>query len=254
MFVACLLTSQRVYILSYHNVCMCSQSTNVCMCSPSHHMSCHISMRTTCQCPLIAIIWYYCRVYMIYGHIYIYEYMYICPYFYVHNVSMSSHSTNVCMSSHITTCVYVVKAQTCLCAVIAQRVYVCTHTHVVLWEDMQQTQVSFAKEPYKRADILQKSPMRRHATYTTCVCPVIWLRVHICTWSCLFRCLVAELQNIVSFIGLFCKRDLCLLHVFSRDHVYFVVCYPTMGWLRLVGSLKLQVSFAKEPYKRDYIL
>ena len=27
-----------------------------------------------------------------------------------------------------------------------------------------------------------------------------------------------------------------------------------MGWLRLVGSLKTQVSFAKEPYKRDYIL
>jgi len=27
-----------------------------------------------------------------------------------------------------------------------------------------------------------------------------------------------------------------------------------MGWLRLVGSLKLQVSFAKEPYKRGYIL
>jgi len=27
-----------------------------------------------------------------------------------------------------------------------------------------------------------------------------------------------------------------------------------MGWLRLVSSLKLQVSFAKEPYKKDYIL
>jgi len=27
-----------------------------------------------------------------------------------------------------------------------------------------------------------------------------------------------------------------------------------MGWLRLVGSLKLQVSFAKEPYKREDIL
>jgi len=27
-----------------------------------------------------------------------------------------------------------------------------------------------------------------------------------------------------------------------------------MGWLRLVGSLKLQVYFAKEPYKRDDIL
>jgi len=35
------------------------------------------------------------------------------------------------------------------------------------------------------------------------------------------------------------------LYVFIRTH---------MGWLRLVGSFKLQVSFAKEPYKRDHIL
>jgi len=27
-----------------------------------------------------------------------------------------------------------------------------------------------------------------------------------------------------------------------------------MGWPRLVGPLKLQVSFATEPYNRDYIL
>jgi len=27
-----------------------------------------------------------------------------------------------------------------------------------------------------------------------------------------------------------------------------------LGWLRLVGSLKLYVSFAKVPYERDYIL
>jgi len=27
-----------------------------------------------------------------------------------------------------------------------------------------------------------------------------------------------------------------------------------MGWLHLVGSIKLQVCFAKEPYKRDDIL
>jgi len=34
------------------------------------------------------------------------------------------------------------------------------------------------------------------------------------------------------------------------------VCVLTggMGWLRLVGSLKLQVSFAKELYKRDDVL
>ena len=30
--------------------------------------------------------------------------------------------------------------------------------------------------------------------------------------------------------------------------------FHTMGWLRLVGSIKLQGSFAKEPYKRDYVL
>jgi len=28
---------------------------------------------------------------------------------------------------------------------------------------------------------------------------------------------------------------------------------PSMGWLRWVGSLKIYASFAKEPYKRDYI-
>ena len=30
--------------------------------------------------------------------------------------------------------------------------------------------------------------------------------------------------------------------------------YKTVWWLRLVGSLKLYVSSAKEPYKRDDIL
>jgi len=35
----------------------------------------------------------------------------------------------------------------------------------------------------------------------------------------------------------------------------FLVAQPIgMGWLRFLGSLKFKVSFAKEPYKRDYIL
>ena len=33
-----------------------------------------------------------------------------------------------------------------------------------------------------------------------------------------------------------------------------LVIESCMGWLRLVGSLKLKVSNAKEPYKRDDIL
>jgi len=37
--------------------------------------------------------------------------------------------------------------------------------------------------------------------------------------------------------------------------IYVYILYMCeMGWLRLVGSLKLQVSFAKEPYDRDDIL
>ena len=32
------------------------------------------------------------------------------------------------------------------------------------------------------------------------------------------------------------------------------MCQTHMGWLRLVGSLNLHVSFAQEPYKRDDIL
>ena len=38
----------------------------------------------------------------------------------------------------------------------------------------------------------------------------------------------------------------------SKEHLQYKL--TTMGWLRLGGSLKIQVSFAKKPYKRDYIL
>ena len=37
----------------------------------------------------------------------------------------------------------------------------------------------------------------------------------------------------------------------STMHTHIQNTYPHMGWLRLSGSLKSQVSFAKEPYKRD---
>jgi len=41
--------------------------------------------------------------------------------------------------------------------------------------------------------------------------------------------------------------------VISHTHEWSIsLC--DMGWLRLVGSLKLQFSLAQEPHKRDYIL
>ena len=41
-------------------------------------------------------------------------------------------------------------------------------------------------------------------------------------------------------------------HSHTRHHLS--VYSDDVGWLRLVGSLNLQVSFAQEPYKRDDIL
>jgi len=40
----------------------------------------------------------------------------------------------------------------------------------------------------------------------------------------------------------------------ARMRQYVSTVEVAVGWLRLVGSLKLQVSLAKEPYKRDDIL
>ena len=60
--------------------------------------------------------------------------------------------------------------------------------------------------------------------------------------------------------GLICMRDINSSHVCDMTHLYAwhewfkCVTWHHIGWLRLVGSLKSQVSFAKEPYKRDDIL
>ena len=62
-------------------------------------------------------------------------------------------------------------------------------------------------------------------------------------------------------LGIFSFR-FCSVHTSVRVHnkrlntfnMHYRHAYTNTGWLRLVGSLQLQVSFAKEPYKRDYIL
>jgi len=49
-----------------------------------------------------------------------------------------------------------------------------------------------------------------------------------------------------------CTRTHTHTHKYAQIHTYTQL--PPMGWLLLVGSIKLQVSFVKEPYKRDNIL
>ena len=46
----------------------------------------------------------------------------------------------------------------------------------------------------------------------------------------------------------------CLIYAQYQHDGTCIVYIWDMGWLRLAGSLKWHVSFAKEPYRRDYIL
>jgi len=75
---------------------------------------------------------------------------------------------------------------------------------------------------------------------------------------------VATISKMLKNIGLFCKRDLQKRPIFCRVVPIFSRVVPIccrvvpicsrvvpMGWLRLVGCLKIYVSFAKELYKRD---
>ena len=85
-----------------------------------------------------------------------------------------------------------------------------------------------------------------------CVC--MWKNVCVffvcaCVWMCflcvhVYQCVCVCVRACVCVSVLICKG------VYKED----TPREGTMGWLRLVGSLKLQVSFAKEPYKRDDIL
>ena len=98
--------------------------------------------------------------------------------------------------------------------------------------------------------------------------------IHISTYG------VALVSRIDKITGLFCKRALSKrlyfaketcnfidptnrshpihLYVFGSVHSYIYIYWTNdasaMGWLRLVGSLKLWASFAKEPCQRDDIL
>ena len=103
-------------------------------------------------------------------------------------------------------------------------------------------QVSFAKEHYKRDDMIHSHMQRGSWTYATGLWVMGWLR-----W-------VGSLQLQVSFAKEHYKRDDMIHSHMQRGSWTYATGLWVMGWLRLVGSFKLQVSFAKEHYKRDYIL
>ena len=74
---------------------------------------------------------------------------------------------------------------------------------------------------------------------------VTWL-VHICTMC---QYLQHDIQTwLVNTCDMTFQHDHTHTHTPTHTHTGWVV---NMGWLRSVGSLKLHVSFAKEPYQRD---
>ena len=77
------------------------------------------------------------------------------------------------------------------------------------------------------------------ANVRVCVCVCIYICV------CIYNHIVASLHVVAANVRV-CVCSCIRICVFIYNHI--VVCLDAMGWLRLVGSLKLSVSIVKEPH------
>jgi len=129
-------------------------------------------------------------------------------------------------------------------------VMICVVTYMHLWHDACMGAMTHLFVPWR----LNEDCIRVMICDVTYV-HMIW-RMHVCHDS--FICAMTSEWGV--FLGDDMWRDI-YAHVIWRMRVCHdpFVCAMTflwrtdlsMGWLRLVGSLKLQVFFAKETYKRD---
>jgi len=89
---------------------------------------------------------------------------------------------------------------------------------------------------------------------------ILYVYMYICMCACMCMCIYMCVYVFVCVCVCVC---MCVC-IYSRVCVcvyicmYMYICVSTaalkclnMGWLQLVGSLKLHVSFATEPYKRE---
>jgi len=89
--------------------------------------------------------------------------------------------------------------------------------------------------------------------------PCIYIDTHTCTIHVYAHMYVYSYMYICIFIHLKYTLARNNSYLFIQMYMYIHTSevpgrYTDMGWLRLAGSLKLQVSFAKEPYETDDIL
>jgi len=87
---------------------------------------------------------------------------------------------------------------------------------------------------------------------------VTWpIHVRDMTHSCVWHDPFMQIREYILFYrALLQKRPIILrsLLIVATPYECVLPCWCGMGWLRLVGSLMLYVSFAKEPYETDDIL
>jgi len=92
--------------------------------------------------------------------------------------------------------------------------------------------------------------------YDKYVCLYIYVNMGVCV------CIHTDIYIAVGRCHGACTYKYVCVHIYIHRDTYIAVgrCHEMhraiehMGWLWLVGSIELFVSFAKEPYKRDDIL
>jgi len=147
-------------------------------------------------------------------------------------------------------------------------VHMCDMTHSYVWHD------SFIRVtwliPYMwhdtfinmnesaQTNLLCHTPVALYAGHMSTIKCVTWL-IHVwhdsfirVTW--LIPYMWHDTFICVTWLIYMCYMTHPYMWNDSIIHMKLYAWKSTMGWLRWVGSLKLQVSFAKEPYKTDDIL
>ena len=94
--------------------------------------------------------------------------------------------------------------------------------------------------------------VRVHVCMCACTCACVCEQIYACTCACVcLRACAHVYCNIFMYIHSFSVFGCVSLSLHVNTLRYKML---DMGWLQLVSSLKLQVFFAKETYKRDNIL
>ena len=183
-----------------------------------------------------------------------YVYRDICIHTCIHILHMYTHASNICIETYVR----YVRVQrhmyqiTCIETYVYIHVYIClymyTHlpVHQICTLDMLDMYVRYVRvqrhmytymNRYIRVMYVRYVRVQRHMYQITCIETYVYIHVYICLYMC-----THVSKHMYTYM---------YTYVSIHAHIYL---YIHMGWLRLVSSLKLQVSFVKELYKRDYIL